>query len=221
MVDRSTLSATDYNRIKLFQDQVHTIPYEHLHEIGNLYTSYNVHLTYGVGILHRHFFLDQGCIMVHMAQDRHVDICRPHQLNSLRSDDCYRPDSFLLNDDLKFQPYEYSLDLVRSAPPEAFLLRLRSYLTQHDLKDVVAIIPKPDTGNEATEVVEIIFPKSQIMKTSPVRDIGTTAAHGLRSATTGWVFNTHEGGKLEILEIKKCDPLPTGLHKVYDGAQVL
>lgn len=42
---------------------------------------------------------------------------------------------------------------------------------QHNLKDVVTIIPKPDTRNEATEVVEVIFPDSQIMKTSPVRDV--------------------------------------------------
>lgn len=64
-----------------------TIPYEHLRKIGDLYTSYDVHDSYGLGILHRRFTLDQGYIMVHIVQDKHVDICRPQQLDSLRSGD--------------------------------------------------------------------------------------------------------------------------------------
>lgn len=214
-MDTSILAASAYNCIRRFEDQVQTIPYEHLRKIGNIYISCDVHKTYGIGILHRHFTLDPGCIMVHEAHDEHVDVCRPRQLASLPNCAAY-PDSFLLNDQSEFQSYEYSSTWAGSILSEGFLYLLRNYLLQHGLRDVIAIIPKPDTGTGSSEVVETIVPALQAMKTSPARYHHNIAAHDLTFATTGWMFDKHEDGGLEIREVKKCESLPTGLHKVTD-----
>lgn len=105
------ITASDSNRIKLFEDQVHHISQSDLHSLAEIYISYGLHKAYGVGILHRHFALEEEHVMVHEMLRGKIDICSPWSVRSIQSRGLHI-NSIFLNEDL-FQCYEYGTDPIQ------------------------------------------------------------------------------------------------------------
>lgn len=206
------ITASDFNRIKLFEDQDHHISKSDLRSLAELYISYGLHKAYGVGILHRHFALEEEHVLVHEMLDGEIDICRPWPVRSTQSRGLH-VNSVFLNGDL-FQCYEYGTNLIQPMLQPTFLHCLREILVRKGLQDKIAIIPRPDSKDDCQEFIEENVPEKKTMRTYPK----TTSCDitGI-SITTGWTFDQH--GDIKINAIKKCTTTPTGLHKVTHDSQ--
>lgn len=200
VLDSSILSASEYNRIKSFEEQP-TISENHLTCIGHLFVKNQMHHYYGTGTLHRHNLLHQGHAMVHTLRDGDTDICKAEHVK----DSNFHPHSFCLNSREQFQAYEYESEAnpTRPLPSEDFLCQMRDYLIRNSLADRVAI----QAEDSREDSIEFLLPDQRGTVSVPQR------GSGIRQAiTTGWKFCEQPDGQIRIIERRKCVSQGDGQH---------
>lgn len=212
------LPASDYNSIRLLEEQ-QTFTSSHLRAIAEIYVKASMHHTYGAGILHRHFALRQGDVMVHTRCENDADLCTAENVENLDSHNL-RPHSFLLNSKGRFQAYEYNTSLghPRPLPSTVFLHQLRDFLVENQLTSLVAILPEDNRQDS----VEFLLPdRRQGMICVPCKDIHDRNRGGGPSVITGWKFFEEPDGTIEYRERRSCESEGDGQHKLKpDTAEI-
>lgn len=194
-------SSQEYNKIKLFEEQVHFLHSTILEALGELYVRHHAHIWYGVSILHRHHDLSPGNIWVHSNPDPNTDICS--MVNQTSS--AVTPSSFHLTPSYGFQPFEYDRRPDRPVPNEPFLAELNSFLSKHALGDTIAICGI--SSNKDDRWVESLRSNGTISHRVP--EYQFRARYGV---ITGWRFNEGDRG-VEYQAIAKCEELESGGHR--------
>lgn len=129
MLSSSLLPSEAYNRLPGVNTNT-APPLDDLHAIGPLFIEHNMHLTYGIALLHKHFNVADNEAMVHDGL-----VCEP--VSSLPAD--VTPRSFYMHEG-KFQAYEYETHGASAALPEtAFLDAFSHYLVEHKLDKTIAL----------------------------------------------------------------------------------
>ncbi|PVH70790.1 hypothetical protein DL98DRAFT_504276 [Cadophora sp. DSE1049] len=208
-LDLELLPASDYNSIKSFEEQ-QTITSSHLGAIAEIYVRARMHHSYGAGILHRHFALRKGDVMVHTRCENDVDLCTAENLENLDRHSL-RPHSFLLNSKGRFQAYEYDTGLghLRPLPDTAFLHQLRDFLVENQLTSLVAILAEDNRQDS----VEFLLPDRQGMICVPRQDSDGGSDGVGPSVITGWKFFESDG-RIECRARRACESQGDGQHKV-------
>ena len=107
MLSKTNPSSRQYNSIPRFEDQVHSIPFTHLLLVAEIFVKHKMHLSFGVGLLHRHQGIEPNHMMVSTDKGPAV-VCEMQLLDDGQS---VAPCSFYLNDDGIFYPFEYRAGL--------------------------------------------------------------------------------------------------------------
>jgi hypothetical protein len=205
------LPALGFNRIRLFEEQEHTISDDDLRALGQIFVTTNMHHDWAAGLLHRHHTIQDGSIMMHEL-DRGHDICRVVPLES-RDPMHILPNSFFLNSDNKFQPSEYDIESTRTPLHEEFLRKLLNLFLDRGLGDLLAIIPNPPPHSGLQDAVEYELLNGQGTICVPRAESEEHGGVSGLSVTTGWSFCRTNHGDLGVNEIKTCKVQPSGYHK--------
>lgn len=128
MLSSKFISPYLYNALSDIDDTV-VIPDVTLQAIGQLFAAFNVEHIVGVALLHKHFKLAQGTIMVHKG-----NICK---LEPIRDSPSATGTSFFW-DGTNFQAFEYGQEEPLTLPND-FLGALANHLESHQLSSKVAL----------------------------------------------------------------------------------
>lgn len=214
-MDETFLPASAYNLIPLATQQIYSIPPYELEQLAHIFISFQVHHYWGIGILHRHADVPDMHIMVHETGSHHVDECRSQDVTCLYNSQI-EPNSLYLNSDGKFQAYEY--ESRRSGRPpidREFLHCLQKRLTERRLHKALALVARPRSGLEQATETLIQSQHGDIIGT---RSVGIDVPHGSlddgEGLITSWTFDSKPSG-VEVVAVKSCRTLPTGLHEVH------
>ena len=215
-MDKRFIHAKDFNRIRTFDEQVAAVPYQNLRDLGSIYVENRIS-TYCCGLLHRHYDLKEDHVMAHEAGSRegNEDMCKSYHIQALEGHRI-TPHSWYLNDELDFVPFEYEIDAddtARAPLPDDFLTQLKHFLVERGLQNIFAVVPLPKLRFEDSILIETLNPEIQgtTSATFSKRSILDKTAS---SSTTVWSFCGGQTGDVRITEVKECEQLPTGLHKI-------
>ena len=210
-MNEDPLPAAAYNCIPLLEHQP-AISHEVLLDLGHLFVRHELHHNWGVTTLHRHADIPADHVMVNMRQSPDLEICEPQSLRSLSRTALF-PTSLLLNEDQRFQAYEYEVGVQRTALPLDFLCDLRELLLSRHVEQVIALAttPKPAFSTKIETLILEDDGSVRGMRSTP-QAIFQGQSEGVNITTTSWIFR--QGSEVEILEVKACRTLPTGLHEV-------
>jgi hypothetical protein len=183
----SVISAQDFNTIPDIHDQV-DIPNDPalFAALGKTFRKYDVHKRFGLHLLHRHFDLPEGCIMLKSNVDTDISLTTITHLDLIEQSPI-RGVLYFLNDAGSFQAYEFehgdALDISST-----FLEELSEILHKFKMEKVIAL----DTG--AVHASRDNFPNFEYV-------VGDTATVTVRvdkkveshHRQTGFTFLENEG----------------------------
>ncbi|KAF2151477.1 hypothetical protein K461DRAFT_322717 [Myriangium duriaei CBS 260.36] len=172
-----------------------------LSAIGALFVKYKVHDSFGLALLHKHFEMQPGEIMVHNEL-----VCSPLPLEAAAAT---TGRSFFLQDG-GFQAYEYEQDQVCETDPtmpnEGFLNELRSHLLEAGLGRTLALTR---VNHDLPLLMEACGP-DRTHVCAPVVD--EDCLHVEDSRDTSWRFEEDRGSSIKIVVASKCKVKPNGIH---------
>lgn len=204
MLLNSAPTVDQYNRVKLFENQVHFVDQRHLLRVGQIYVRHGMHTKFDIGLLHRHSQLQPGHLMLHSRQGANINTCKMTSLDACASVDI-APCSYNLNSDYLFQPLDYYEGVNTNNPPEEFLRDIRTYLCDHDLDDIICLLVGEMHGTFWREY--------------QLPDGTGTVSYGCKEEQ---IYNYNEGGvvtswnitllngEIKIRARQVCDPRPKG-----------
>ncbi|KAK0968527.1 hypothetical protein LTR54_018198 [Friedmanniomyces endolithicus] len=199
-MDDSLLMASAFNRIPTFEQQDFSIPGGDLQELAHLYIRFGTHAHWGVGILHRHTTLRDGCVMVHSLAPSAIDTCTMQYAGNLQGTPLV-PHALHLNDEHKLQAYEYDTGAPRPPLHEDFIRLFQEFALQRRLGKRIAIVPNSAITRYAA------------LETLVIDSHGEHEA--LSAVNTNWSFHK-EQDRVHIVAVKACVRQANGLHKVTE-----
>ena len=159
------ISPEDFNRLIPHIHDQEEISVSVLNGLASIYRTHRVHNKYGCQLLHRHYDMPDKSIALTTEIGESISVTKVTPLGNvdLRS---IRGQLYLLNEEGRFQAYEYEYGLPLSFP-DAFLKKLASFIQQNGLRDKIAITssiddkPRTETqlGSEATVTFSPKTPK--------------------------------------------------------------
>ncbi|KAF2752401.1 hypothetical protein EJ05DRAFT_446719, partial [Pseudovirgaria hyperparasitica] len=181
--------------------------------IGELFIEHDVQQHYGVGLLHRHFDLQDNQIMLHRLNAGDIDVCSVCDVHSVDAT-LLVPHSLYLNSMLTFEPFEYSLGDTRVPHFDtSFLDALRDLLISLALRETISLVPNPSDGMPNGIIVENTLAGIEATQ-STVQPREWTPHKGDTAVITGWRFHQDQLGRLQIVEVKECVKNGAGVHNV-------
>jgi hypothetical protein len=216
ILEAQPLSASEFNTIPEFERET-TIGSDILRSFAEIFVARQMHLFYGIGLLHRHTTLPDGTGMVHSARLDNVDVCNIRRLDEVETNLTHN--SLLLNKSSKFQAFEHDIGQRRSELDVEFLFHLRELILARGLTQLVAIIPVP-LKYPCEDLFEFQLRDKTGMVTIPEKYLKEDTVELGRAFTTGWMFRETLTGFVEIIAMKKCSVQESGLHKVVKDRDV-
>ena len=210
-MELAILSATAFNRIPQFEQQVQTLQFSSLEAIGELFLSYEMHKDYCLGLLHRHYDLQDGEIMVHSSSSDGSDICRIRNMREMQHSKLV-PHSLFLNGESNFQAFEYDLSVESRQIDSGFLGALRTLLISRGLKDIIAIAPHPKLSSKAYPIMETLLPEIRGMRSDPWNGHDRPKGHTRTAVVTSWMFQRDPKGAVKVQDSGKCIINSIGVH---------
>ncbi|KAK1044935.1 hypothetical protein LTR74_018233 [Friedmanniomyces endolithicus] len=209
-MDDSLLMASAFNRIPTFEQQDFGIPGSDLQELAHLYIRFGTHAHWGVGILHRHTTLRNGCVMVHSLAPSAIDTCTMQYAENLQGTPLV-PHALHLNDEHKLQAYEYDTGAPRPPLHEDFIRLFQEFAMQRRLGKRIAIVPNSAITRYAALETLVIDSHGEIsgMRSAPSKHEAFSAVN------TNWSFHK-EQDRVHIVAVKACVRQANGLHKVTE-----
>ena len=128
MISHQPLPASIYNSLPLADDQS-SIPNNALMKLGQIIVSHGMQNHLGIGLLHRHYDLDSGELMVHEGLK-----CSP---KSADDSTAFGGSSFYLSEN-EFRAFEYDMERPID-PPAAFLSEMASCLRDDGLNQKMTL----------------------------------------------------------------------------------
>lgn len=130
-IQPSILSSQDFNKIPPIHDQKE-FDYEMWNAITAVFKQHNVDTKYGPQVLHRHYDMPEGAIALTTRAEK-FSITKITPSNSI-DPAAIRGQLYLLNEEGKFQAYEY--EYGTPVPfPDAFLEDLANFLRKYDIRE--------------------------------------------------------------------------------------
>jgi len=209
-MDDSLLMASAFNQIPTFEQQDFSIPSSDLQELAKLYVQFGTHAHWGVGILHRHATLRDGCVMVHSLAPSAIDTCTMQHAENLQGTPLV-PHALHLNDEHKLQAYEYDTGAPRPPLHEDFIRLFRAFALQRRLGKKIAIVPNPAVNRYAALETLVVNSHGEVsgMRSEPCKHEAFSAVN------TNWSFRKQED-RVHIVAVKACVRQANGLHKVTE-----
>ncbi|GAM82701.1 hypothetical protein ANO11243_006840 [Dothideomycetidae sp. 11243] len=116
-----------------------------LKSIGDLFVKYDMHNSFGIALLHRHYIMQSNEIMVHKGL-----ICSPENTTEYPLGDL-AGHSFFLHDG-KFLAYEFeTIPGDSPIPSEAFLIELKEHILAGGLEQMIALTRVDPNGQPLLE----------------------------------------------------------------------
>jgi len=215
-VESAIIPASVFNRIPLIEGQVHRIAAAHLRSIGELFLKHNVHEQFCVGLLHRHYELRDGQIMLHRSLKDDTDICRACTVQDVQGS-ALIPDSLFLDDEQNFQAFEYRLDGPPPCLDTQFLVALRGLLVALGLEAVVSLVSHSALSVEGESLLETLLPGISGMLSAPRREDKQHVKPGVIAVVTRWSFCRDQDGGVMIVEVGECKKNGAGVHQVVEN----
>lgn len=209
------LTARSFNQIPRFDEQAHTVGNSALQALGELFVEHDMHRNYCVGLLHRHFDLQDGQIMIHEPPRCHGVICKAQNICDIQRSKLV-PHSIFLNDELKFQPYEYELSSEQHGIDPDFLASLRALLIALNLQNIFSVTRRADSSTPDRVAVETLLPEISGMHTAYLNAERSAMQCEHSTVTTLWGFQKDFKGDVKILELQRCVKNAAGVHDVKD-----
>lgn len=220
-MDLSIVIPSVFDRIPLVEDQAQDVSTDDIKAIGKILQDHKVNKHYSIGLLHRHYGLPEDHVMVHSKSPGSTDECEAMHADILKEDSLGLavPFAYFLNDERKFQPFEYQLRTVLSPPsltPSPELIDgLRDALLVRKLENTLCL-----TLNERipTDMVgyETLRPDGEGTVTYLFYDWEVSADELADSTITSWVFDDVPGSEegIRIRAVKRCRRLEGEKHMV-------
>jgi hypothetical protein len=99
------ISAQDFNKITDIHEQKEIDP-KHLKAIGAIFRAQHVEKNFGLQLLHRHYAISDGFIALTTPIDHSIVVTKVTPISSV-DQSAIRGQLYLLNENGKFQAYEY------------------------------------------------------------------------------------------------------------------
>lgn len=194
------LPASLYNDLPQVEDQT-PIPDAVLSNLGKLFMSYDMQDRLGVSLLHRHFDLDAGEVMVHKGLR-----CSPKNLsnkvNNLAGASFYLSGGY-------FRAFEYDTDEPLELE-ERFLSDVASYLASNGLAGHVVLSKLDREYNRLMETLDEET-RSHICTSVPEREVS------LAEQVTEWRFDVSRDNQVRPVIARLCKKGTLGAHKRTGG----
>ncbi|KAG8627801.1 hypothetical protein KVT40_003674 [Elsinoe batatas] len=206
----SILQAEAYNKIRDI-NVTESLTDEVLQQLGHIFTRHGVHDQFGIALLHRHFDLYDGEVMVHQQADPTVIECSPLDLHHGLTA-C----SWYLNDEDALQPYEYMLANAKSeSPSSSFFQDVQEFLMVRGLKHAAVVAVAKQITELSNIQIETLHADRRMMRTTTytraeTEDLDIDNPHKFK--TTAWSFSNKSG--LGVVAFKKCVLMASGIHEV-------
>jgi hypothetical protein len=145
VLDFRILTSHQFNKIPRIETQQHDYIPGLLGTLLQIWKKYSIGVTFAPHLLHRHFDMPSESLILNQAlkNDPRVHVSGVLPVSSLEKAQL-QPDLLYLNEDGKWQGYEYQL-----SPPHEwnvdFLKDVRTLLLDQGLNDVVALSSSPQT----------------------------------------------------------------------------
>jgi len=197
-------AAAKYNDVPPFQQQAHEISIEILRAAAAIFVRHNEQAQFALTLIHRHFDLLRGYVMVHSMTDKDEDICVPQELGSRK----IRPCMFrLCRDQQSFIPIEYHDRSSESSvlPSAAFLSDLGVFLVNNNLDKVLGLSWNPDLSK--TWIEQLVPAIGGTIATRTDQKLGLC-----NDVVTEWSFG-FSSGQLTIRAIRGCKTTTSGVHE--------
>lgn len=162
LIDACLLTKQQFDRISDIHEQ-QEFTGEEVAAIGKIFHSHGVVHKYGLQLLHRHFTLPEETLVLTEPVEPGILVSKVTPVDQVDLTNI-RGQLYYLNDDGKFQAYEYEYGSPIDIP-EAFLKDLALFVEQHNMRDRFALAStttepgsKPfkewEVGSQATVVAE-------------------------------------------------------------------
>jgi hypothetical protein len=185
------LPSSQYNQIADIHDQA-VPPTSQLLGVGKILVQHDMHRKLGVHLLHRHFAINEGMIILNSLDGEAREIA---QMTDIAVVDItkLRAHGYMLDHDSIFVPYEYE---ESSAPvdsvPQPALDDLAEYLVANNLQHVLAIEKiNPDVAHSG-----IFMAEYNLHKTGTYRKLVQRKDEIGRGKPTAWVFDVGDDGEV-------------------------
>ncbi|KAG8625147.1 hypothetical protein KVT40_006898 [Elsinoe batatas] len=201
-----------YNSIQDLDEYRQPVNPKTLTEIGALILDHGLDKTIGLGILHRHFLLQPGEVMVHTRRDGFSSECRPYIPDTV---EVLSPHSWFLHGD-NFEPFEYSQSAQQLVDilPKTFITRLRTIVGDHKLRSLTLVSRENWDEHDGEKVwVETLDENARSML---CHLIASEKIQSHLSIPTGWSFTRVLDGEVKPTVFKRCVLLNSGLHQRKD-----
>lgn len=129
------------------------------------------------------------------------------------------PNSWFLNENGRFQAFEYNANGEALAVNEAFACQLREFLETNGLQGQISIIPNPAAKNGLGESVEFTHPSGSGTITIPLREAKELCLETTDPVITGWSFHLNNDGIVECKGNQVCCPKKNGNHQVFQDSK--
>ncbi|KAF2151065.1 hypothetical protein K461DRAFT_165877 [Myriangium duriaei CBS 260.36] len=195
MLSSAPLSSNIYNNLPQANDQ--TPPEQRiLQSVGELFIKHNVHGSFGVALLHKHFDMAEHEIMVHKGL-----ICSP-EITTASANEDLSGRSFFLSDG-RFQAYEYQDGSAQGDDlPPAFLDALRAHLVRNELSQILAL----------TRIVAHAPPLMEHCGAGRTHVCDVAEQTILPAEATEWKFDVRDGSSA-VFVMRACKRDRKGNHK--------
>jgi len=184
LLESDVLSAEDFNRLIPHIHDQKDFPVDMLDGLESIYRTHGVNNKYGCILLHRHYDMPDKYIALTTELGEHTSITKATPLSNVSSS-AIRGQLYLLNEQGRFQAYEYEYGSPLSFP-DAFLKELAAFIQANGLRDRIAIT----SSIEEKPRVEIQL-GSDATVTYPPKDPNTSMKGqeaNPSSKRTGWDF---------------------------------
>ncbi len=171
MIDSAILPARDYNTIPDFNENqaqlFDRVSRDTLVTLGEIFIKHGVASNFGVHLLHHHFPIPDGTIMLYNYDDFDMEICSITPLDQV-SGMRVRGRNFRVNETGRFVAYEYDIgDEFR--PSHEFLVELSDHIIKNDLQDFLSLEydPTPWDDRQRSEYIINCTALVKVRKTLP------------------------------------------------------
>lgn len=219
-MDHKVATPDIFDKIFLIDDQPQELPISDLQAIGKVFQRYKASMGYGISLLHRHCDLPLGHVMAHRSRlNGAIDECEPTSLASLGQEESTVPCAYFLNDENKFQPFEYQIQEYDPSPftlpPSNFINDLRDVLLARRLERTLCLSLNEGVA-EGMLGFETMLVDRAGTRTELVRESEISPELLASSTTTAWVFDDVLDGEgdFRVRIVRKCRRLPHERHMV-------
>lgn len=213
IICENILSSNFYNKISDI-DNFESFDENLLKEIGNIFIKYDMHHFFGLSLLHKHFVIKDGYIMLHenLENKFNVQTLKPVKINMEKM----YANSYMVKEDGNLIGYEYKREhTVLPKNYESFIKEFSNFMLKNKLEKIFSLTEISKNNERLIE-----FNDNNVCFTISEKYCDKEVLKDYCNfITTNWYFNLNNG-IIEVKGDKVCAEMKNGNHRVFINSKL-